>query len=47
MLLQPKVKVSNREVVAYECLARWYNEKLGFVYPVEFITIAENTRFMV
>lgn len=38
---QPKVKLRTGEIIGFEALARWHSEKLGFVPPDEFITVAE------
>ncbi|MEW6984072.1 EAL domain-containing protein [Colwelliaceae bacterium 6471] len=40
---QPIVKLSNDEIVGFEALARWPSYKRGFVYPDDFIPIAEET----
>jgi diguanylate cyclase (GGDEF)-like protein len=38
---QPKIKTDTEQPVGVEVLARWHNEKLGHVSPIEFITTAE------
>ncbi|MBD3798042.1 MAG: EAL domain-containing protein, partial [Campylobacterales bacterium] len=43
---QPQVNARGR-VVGCEVLARWHNEKLGFVPPDVFIPIAENTGYII
>ena len=40
---QPIVRLSDNKVVGFEALARWESNKRGFVYPNEFIPIAEET----
>ena len=40
---QPKFNLSNNELAGIEALIRWKNPKLGFVSPLEFISIAEDT----
>ncbi len=40
---QPIVRLSDQQVVGFEALARWQSEKRGFVYPNDFIPIAEET----
>lgn len=40
---QPKVSFSRKQVVGFEALLRWHNAELGFVSPMEFIPIAEET----
>jgi len=42
-MYQPKYDLQTRNIVGFEALARWENEKLGFVPPDKFIPIAENT----
>ena len=43
LYFQPKVNISNREIIGAEALIRWNNEKLGLVSPMEFIPLAEET----
>lgn len=38
---QPKFNIKSKKVVGAEVLARWKDEKLGFISPGEFIPIAE------
>ncbi|MGL5053143.1 MAG: EAL domain-containing protein, partial [Cetobacterium sp.] len=38
---QPKFSIKNKKIVGGESLARWSDEKLGFISPVEFIPVAE------
>lgn len=40
---QPKISYSKKQVVGFEALLRWHNPELGFVSPMEFIPIAEET----
>lgn len=41
---QPKFNLlNNNELAGIEALIRWHNPKLGFVSPMEFIAIAEDT----
>ncbi|WP_299183309.1 GGDEF domain-containing phosphodiesterase [uncultured Neptuniibacter sp.] len=40
---QPVVSLSDMKVHHFEALARWYDESLGQVSPMEFIPIAEST----
>lgn len=44
---QPQVEVSTGRIVSLEALMRWKNPELGFVSPVEFIPIAEETGIIV
>ncbi len=39
---QPKVDLSNRQIIGAEALLRWENDSLGSVRPDEFIPIAED-----
>ncbi len=40
---QPKVRLSNNEVISAEALIRWDHPELGLIYPDKFIDLAENT----
>lgn len=40
---QPIIKLSNQQLVGFEALARWQSHKRGFVYPNDFIPLAEET----
>jgi len=40
---QPKISYSGKRIVGFEALLRWHNPELGFVSPMEFIPIAEET----
>lgn len=46
LYLQPKLRVTTREVVAAEALVRWLHPKRGLVPPMEFIPFAEQTGFV-
>ena len=43
---QPIVDLRNEKVVGFEALARWKSEKRGFVYPNDFIPLAEETNLV-
>ncbi|MDW7662780.1 MAG: EAL domain-containing protein [Bacillota bacterium] len=40
---QPIMNVTEKRVTSFEALIRWNSKKLGFIYPDEFIAIAEKT----
>ncbi len=40
---QPILKLDNQELRGFEALARWQSTKRGFVYPNDFIPLAEET----
>jgi diguanylate cyclase (GGDEF)-like protein len=43
---QPIVDLRNEKVVGFEALARWHNDKRGFVFPNDFIPLAEETNLV-
>lgn len=43
---QPKIDLSNREVVGFEALARWHHSKHGYILPDLFIKAIENTKLI-
>ncbi|MGL4848788.1 MAG: sensor domain-containing protein [Clostridium sp.] len=42
-VLQPKYLSKSEKIIGFEYLVRWKSKSLGFVPPMEFIKIAENT----
>lgn len=40
---QPQVNIKDNRTVGFEALIRWYSPEYGFVSPMKFITIAEET----
>lgn len=44
---QPIMNVSEKRVTTFEALIRWNSKKLGFIYPDEFIAIAEKTGLII
>ncbi|MFL0196691.1 EAL domain-containing protein [Clostridium sp. WILCCON 0269] len=44
---QPQVDVKTRKAVSFEALIRWKSPKLGWVMPLEFIGLAEETGLIV
>lgn len=42
LVYQPQIDAVTRKIIGIETLIRWHNEKLGFVPPDEFISIAES-----
>jgi diguanylate cyclase (GGDEF)-like protein/PAS domain S-box-containing protein len=44
---QPQIDIRTNEIYGFEALVRWQNEKLGLVPPLSFISIAEETGFII
>lgn len=47
VVFQPKVMLNSSKVSGFEALLRWKSSSLGFVSPVEFISIAESSRIII
>lgn len=43
---QPIIKLENNSLQGFEALARWQSKKRGFVFPDEFIPLAEETNLV-
>ncbi|GAA6172510.1 EAL domain-containing protein [Colwellia sp. KU-HH00111] len=43
---QPIIKLDNGEIQGFEALARWQSTKRGFVFPDDFIPLAEETNLV-
>jgi len=43
LVYQPQVDCSNGKTVGFETLLRWKNPKLGFVSPIQFVPLLEET----
>lgn len=43
---QPIIKLENEELQGFEALARWQSTKRGFVFPDDFIPLAEETNLV-
>lgn len=41
MFFQPIVRTTTKEVISAEALVRWYSPELGFVTPINFISLSE------
>ncbi len=44
---QPMIDLGNDEVVGFEALLRWLHPQRGLIYPVEIISVAEDTGLIV
>jgi diguanylate cyclase (GGDEF)-like protein len=47
LLYQPKVDITTQKIIGVEALIRWNSPELGFVSPLEFISIAEETGLII
>lgn len=47
LVYQPKLCLANDQLIGFEALLRWHNERLGDVAPAEFIAVAEETRLII
>jgi len=43
---QPQVDATTGDITGFEALLRWHNRELGFVPPLSFISVAEETRLI-
>lgn len=41
MFFQPIVRTTTKEVISAEALVRWYSPELGFITPINFISLSE------
>lgn len=46
LLFQPQVNAKTRQITGVEALIRWNHPEYGLVPPIEFIPLAERTRFI-
>jgi diguanylate cyclase (GGDEF)-like protein len=44
---QPFISLATGEIAGFEALLRWHHPQRGFVYPVEFIPVAEDTDLII
>lgn len=44
---QPIVEMVGEKIIGFEALARWHSDKRGFVYPNDFIPLAEETNLVI
>lgn len=47
MYYQPKVNLSNGQVIGFEALIRWQHPEKGLLPPADFLPLIENTVFMI
>ncbi len=40
---QPKVDIKTKQIYAFEALLRWHNSEIGFISPLDFIPVAEDS----
>ena len=46
LFYQPKIDLNTEKTVGFEALARWNDEKLGTIAPIDFIPLVENTELI-
>ncbi|PGK34418.1 GGDEF domain-containing protein [Bacillus anthracis] len=44
---QPQINIETKKIASMEALIRWENKELGFVFPNQFIPLAERTGFII
>lgn len=44
---QPQLDICNNKITGYEALLRWNSAELGFIPPLKFISIAEETQLII
>jgi EAL domain-containing protein (putative c-di-GMP-specific phosphodiesterase class I) len=44
--LQPQIEIATGKLFGFEALIRWYHPERGFIPPDEFISLIENTQYM-
>ncbi|EOP05690.1 MULTISPECIES: sensor domain-containing protein [Bacillus] len=44
---QPQMNIETKKIASMEALIRWKNKELGFVFPNQFIPLAERTGFII
>ncbi len=47
LFYQPKIDLKDKKIEGFEALLRWRDEELGFVPPLDFIPVAEDTGYIV
>ncbi len=46
LVYQPKYRVNPNEIMGFEALVRWESKEYGFISPLEFIDLAEQTGYI-
>jgi diguanylate cyclase (GGDEF)-like protein len=46
LVFQPQYDTVTKQLRGFEALARWHSRELGFISPIQFIPIAEETKFI-
>lgn len=46
LFYQPKIEIATGKIIGAEALIRWNHHEKGMIFPNQFITIAENTGFI-
>lgn len=47
LVFQPQISISDNTIIGFEALIRWQHDERGFISPLEFIPVAEETGLII